>query len=152
MLFVLFPLLHILSLSLIFVILITMCLSVFFLEFILPGTPCTSWTWLIYFFSHVLKVFSYYHFKLFLRTFLSCFSFWDPYNVNVGVLNVVLEVSQAVFIISFHSFSILCSVAVTSTIPSSRSFICSSVSVILLLIPSGVLFISVYSLVLVGLW
>ena len=30
-------------------------------------------------------------------------SFWDPYNVNVGVFNVVPEVSETV-LISFHSF------------------------------------------------
>ena len=33
------------SLSLIFFNLITMCLSVFLLGFILPGTLCTCWTW-----------------------------------------------------------------------------------------------------------
>ena len=43
----------------------------------------------------------------------------------------------------FHSFSIFCSVAAISTILSSRSLIHSSASVILLLIPSRVLFISV---------
>jgi len=37
---------NILSLSLIFVSLITMCLDVFLFGFILPGTLCTSWTWL----------------------------------------------------------------------------------------------------------
>ena len=35
---------NILSLSLIFVILINMCLGVFLFGFILPGTPCASWT------------------------------------------------------------------------------------------------------------
>ena len=35
-----------LSLSLTFVSLITMCLGVFLLGFILPGTLCASWTWL----------------------------------------------------------------------------------------------------------
>ena len=39
----------ILSLSLIFVSLITMCLCVFLLRFILPGILCTSWTWLFLF-------------------------------------------------------------------------------------------------------
>ena len=34
-----------LSLSLLFVNLIAMCLGVFLLGFILPGTLCTSWTW-----------------------------------------------------------------------------------------------------------
>ena len=44
-----FPLVafSILSLSLIFVILITVSLSVFLLGFILPGTFYASWTWLI---------------------------------------------------------------------------------------------------------
>ena len=35
---------NILSLSLIFVSLINMCLGVFLFGFILPGTPCASWT------------------------------------------------------------------------------------------------------------
>ena len=38
--------LNILSLSLIFVSLITMCLPVYLLKFILPMTLCASWTWL----------------------------------------------------------------------------------------------------------
>ena len=44
-----FPLVafNILFLSLIFVSLITMYLVEFFLGFILPGTLCASWTWLI---------------------------------------------------------------------------------------------------------
>ena len=42
---VIFPLL-IFYLSLCIVSLITMCLCVFLLGFILPGTFCTSWTWL----------------------------------------------------------------------------------------------------------
>ena len=45
------------------------------------------------FLSHVREVFSYYLFEYFLRPFLSLFSFWNPYNVNVGVFNVVPEVS-----------------------------------------------------------
>ena len=32
-------------------------------------------------------------FKYFLRSFLSLFSFYNPYNVNVDVFNIVLEVS-----------------------------------------------------------
>ena len=40
---------YILSLSLIFIILITMCLGAFLLGFILPWTFCASWTWLTIF-------------------------------------------------------------------------------------------------------
>ena len=35
----------------------------------------------------------YYLFKYFLRSFLSLFFFWGPYNETVGVFNVVSEVS-----------------------------------------------------------
>ena len=85
-----------------------------------------------YLLSRVWEVFSSHLFKYFLRSFLSLFSFWDPYNGNVGAFNVVEEVSQAVFI-SFL-FSVFCSVAVISTILSSMSFMCSSASVFPLLI------------------
>ena len=49
MLFVIFPLLLLMFylLSLIFVSLITLCFDVFLLGFILPGTLCASWIWLI---------------------------------------------------------------------------------------------------------
>ena len=84
---------NILSLFLIFVSLITMCLSVFLLGFILPGTHCASWTWLTISFPILRQVFSYYLFNYFLMSFLSLFSFWDPCNANVGAFNVVPEVS-----------------------------------------------------------
>ena len=43
--------------------------------------------------SHVRGVFNYNFFKYFLESFLSLFSFWDPYYTNVGAFNVVPEVS-----------------------------------------------------------
>ena len=86
-----FPLFHILSLSLIFVILITMCLSVFFLGFILPGTLCASWTWLTISFP-MLGKFSAIILQIFYQVLSLSFSFWDPYIAN-GVFNVVPEVS-----------------------------------------------------------
>ena len=46
---------NILSLCLIFVSLITTCLGVFLLEFILPGTLCASWTWFTISFSMLGK-------------------------------------------------------------------------------------------------
>ena len=81
-----------LSLSLIFVSLVAVCLSVFLSEFILPGTLCFL-DLVDYFLFHVQGVLSYYLFKYFLRAVLSLFSFWDPYNENVGVFNVIPEVS-----------------------------------------------------------
>ena len=97
-----------------------------------------------YFLSHVREVFNYNLFKYFLGSFLSLFSFWDPYNANVVAFNVVPEVSQAVFIsFLFILFSLFSSVAVNSTILFYRSLICSSASVLLLLIPSSVFFISI---------
>ena len=62
--------------------------------------------------------------------------------MNVVVFNVVPEDSWGVFI-SFVSFSLFCSMAVNYTILSSRALIFSSASVILVLIPSSVFFISV---------
>ena len=92
-----------------------------------------------YFPSHVKEVLSYYLCKYFLRSFLSLF-FCDCYKVNVGIFNVVQEVSYSVFI-SFHSF--FCLGAVISTILSSRTFTYSSASVFLLLISSNLFFMSV---------
>ena len=56
-------------LPLIFIILITVCLGVFLLEIIPPGTLCVSWTWLTISFSILGEVFNYYLFKYFLRSF-----------------------------------------------------------------------------------
>ena len=80
------------SLSLIFVNMITMCLGMFLLGFILPG-PLRFLDLGGYFLSHVREIFDYNLFKYFLRSFLSLFSFWDPYKSNDGVFNVAPEVS-----------------------------------------------------------
>ena len=108
-----------------------MCLCVFLLGFILPGTLCFL-DFADYFLFHAREVFSYYLFRYFFRSFLSLFSFWDPYNVNVDAFNVIPGVSGCLHFFSF--------------------FFQYSASVILLLIPSSVFFISVCSLVLLGLW
>ena len=94
------------------------------------------------FLSHVRQVFHYNLFEYFLRPFLFLSFFWDPYNSNVGVFSIVPEVSENVFN-SFHSYFLFWSSGVISTILSSSSLISYSASVILLLIPSSVLFISV---------
>lgn len=78
---------NILSLSLVFIILITLCLNMF-----LCGWDFLCFQYLgNYFLPQVREVSSCYLFKYFLRPFL--FSFWDTYNVNISVLVVVLEVS-----------------------------------------------------------
>ena len=59
-----------------------------------------------YFLSHVRVVFDYNLFEHFLRPFLFFLFFWDPYNSNIGVFNVVTEVSETV-LISFHSFFLI---------------------------------------------
>ena len=81
-----------------------------------------------YFLPHSREVFNYYLLKYFLMVFLFVF-FWDAYDSNVGVFNIVPEVSEVVFI-SFNSFFL--SASFISTILSSTSLILSSASVILL--------------------
>ena len=70
---------------------------------------------------------------------------WDTYDLYIGALFVLLEVSYAV-LISLYSFSSFYSTPVISTVLSSCSLICSSASVTLLLVPSGIFFISTIAL------
>ena len=113
---------NILSLSLIFVSLIVMCLRVFLLELILPATLCASWTcW--FSLSHVREVFSYYFFMYFLRSFLSVFSYWESYNVNVCLMlsQRCLRLSSFLFILFFYIlwqwFPPFCSLGHLSVLP-----------------------------------
>ena len=55
------------------------------------------------FLPHFREVFIYYLLKDFLMIFLFVFFFWDSYDSNVGVFNIVPEVSE-VALISFNSF------------------------------------------------
>ena len=103
-----------------------------------------------YFLSHVWKIFSDSLSKYFLRSILS-----SPSGTLIMWMLVHLMLCQRslrLFLFLFILFSTFCSVTATYIILSSRSFICSSASGIPLLIPSSVLFISVCSLVLLGLW
>ena len=112
MLFVIFPLYVIcrfslaafnnFSLSLIFVNLITMCLGVFLLGFILYESLCTSWTWVAISFPMLGKYSTIMSSNIFSDPSFSLF-FWDPYSSNVGTFNIVPEVSETV-LNSFHSF------------------------------------------------
>ena len=80
-----------------------------------------------YFLPHFMEVFNYYLLKYFLMPFLFVFFFWDTYDLNVGMFNIVLEVSEVV--ISFFSFFL--SGSFISTILFSISLILSSASIIL---------------------
>ena len=88
-----------------------------------------------YFLPHFREVFNCYLLKYFLMVFLFVFFFWDSYDSNVGVFNIVPEVSEVV-LISFNSFFL--SALFISTILSSASLILSSALFILLLVPSRV--------------
>ena len=84
---------NICSLSLIFAILIIMCLGVF-LSWVNPVWDSPYLLHLdVCFLSQVRDVFSYYVFKYILSPFVSLFSFWDPYYANISALDVVPEVS-----------------------------------------------------------
>ena len=103
---------------------------------------CASWTWLIYFLSHVREVFSCYLLRYFIGSFLS-----SPSGTPRRQILLCLILSQRSLRLPsflFLLFSIFCSPAVISTILSSRSFIHSSASVFLLWIPCSVLFNSIY--------
>ena len=123
---------NIFSLNFIFVRLINMCLGVFLLGFTLYGT-LRFLDLGDYFLSHIREFFHYNLFEYFLRPFRFLFFFWDLYNSNIGVFSVVPEVSEIVFN-SFHSFCFILLLG---------SYFHHSASVILLLIPSSVVFISV---------
>ena len=112
------------SLCLVFVSLISICLGMFLLRFILYGTLCLL-DLIDYFLFHVGEIFNYNLFKNFLIPFLFLFFFWDPYYWNVGAFDVVLKVSETV-LSSFHSFCLFCSSEVISIILSSSSLIRSS--------------------------
>ena len=103
-----------------------MCLGMFLFGLFLNGT-LWALDWGDYSFSHVREVFEYNILKYFHIHFLFLFFSWDCYKSNVGVFNVVPEVSETVHI-PFHSFfSEFCSCSVTSTTLSSSTHIYISI-------------------------
>lgn len=132
-----FPLLLLLF-SLIFVILIAMCLGIFLCGSILNGILCFLDLG-DYFLAQLKEVFKYYLFIYFISPFLYVFSFCDPYNTNLSVL-MLSQISLKLSTIFFYPFS-FCSVAMISTTLSSSTLICYFVSFSLLWIPSSVFFI-----------
>jgi len=128
---------NICSLCLIFISLTNKHLAVFLLEFILYGVIWASWSWVAISSPMLWKFLTVISSNIFSYAFFFLFFFSDPYNLDVGSLSVVLEVSETV-VISFILFFLFYSASVISTIISSSSLICSSASVILLLFPSSV--------------
>ena len=127
---------NILSLCYVFVSLISMCLGMFLLGFILYRTLCASWTWLTISFSMLGKF----------SAIISSKNFSYPFFYSSVWMLVCLILSQRSLRLSsvlFILFTLFCSSEVISTTLSSSSLICSSVSDILLLIPSRVFLISI---------
>ena len=123
------------SLCLVFVSLISMCLGVFLLIFILYGTLCASWTWLTISFSMLGK------FSTIISSKIISYPFFFSSSSGTPIIQMVVHLilsqrsvrwSSVLFIL----FTLFCSSEVISTILSSSSLICSSASDILLLIPS----------------
>ena len=95
------------SLSLIFVNLISMCLSVFFLWFILPGTLSASWTWVAISFPMLGKFSTIISSNI----FLGPFSLSSPSGTPIMQIFLYLMLSQrSLRLLHFFSFFFLYSV------------------------------------------
>ena len=121
---------NILSLCLVFVSLISTCLGVFLLGFILYGTLCASWTWLTISFSMLGKFSTLISSKVFSYPFFFSSSSGTPI-IQMLVHLILSQRSLRLFIL----FTLFCSSEVIATILFSSSLIHSSASDILLLIP-----------------
>ena len=125
---------NILSLCLISISLISMCLGVFILRFILYGTLCASWAWLTISFSMLRKFSAAISSKIFSRPFFY-FSSFGTSIIQMLVHLILSQRSQRLSSVLFIVFILFCSSEVISIIFSSNSLILSSASGILLLIP-----------------
>ena len=96
----------ILSLWLVFVSLISMCLGIFLLRFILCGTLCASWIWLTISSFFLWKFLTIIASKIFSYPLFFSSSSGTPYNSTVGAIDIVPEVSETI-LSSFHSFYLI---------------------------------------------
>ena len=110
---------NILSLGLVFVSLISMCLGMFLLRFILYGTLCTSWTWLTISLPMLGKFSTIITSKIFSNPFFFPSSSGTP-KIQMLVCLILSQRSLRLSLLLFHVF---CSSAVISTILSSSSLI-----------------------------
>ena len=122
---------------LIFISLISICLTVFLLGFILYVILCASSTWVSVSFPRLWKFLTNL-FRYFLWPFLSLLLL-EPLWCECFMFNVVPEDFQTL-LSSFYSFFFF-SVLVISATQSSTSLIHYSASIILILIPSSIFFI-----------
>src|SRR5574341_1022557 len=136
---------NICSVCFIFVNLITMCLGVFHLGFILFGTLWVSWTWVIISFTILGK------FSTIISSSIFSWSFFLSSSSGTLMIRMLwclilswmsLRLSSFLLI----RFSFFLSDSFISTILSSTSLILSSASVILLFVASRVFFISFIAL------
>ena len=133
---------NILSLCLVFVSLISMCLGMFLLGFILYGTLWASWTWLTISFSMLGKFSTIISSKIFSYPFF--FSSFSGTPIIQMLVHLILpQRSLRLSSVLFILFTLFCSSEVISIILSSSPLIRYSASDILLLIPSDVFLISV---------
>ena len=142
MLLVAFPLLLLIFFVFNLISLISMCLDVFLLGFILYGTFCASWTWLTISFPKLGKFSSIIFSKIFLHPFFFSSSSGTPI-IQMLVPLILSQRSLRLPSVLFILVSLFCSSEVIFTILSSSSLIRSSASDSLLWIPSGVFLISV---------
>ena len=154
MFFVIFPLLlfNILSISLIFLSLIIMCWCI--PPWVYPAGNSLCFLDLV---DHSLSLLGTFSVIISSHIFMGSFSLSPPPSGTcIMQMLVCLMLSQRSLRLSFFfffSFFFLYSVLWSDfNLLSSMSHICSSASVILLSIPSSVLFFSVCCLVLLGLW
>ena len=101
---------NILSLCLVFV---RWCVSWCVSPWVYPvWNSLCLWDLIDYFVFHVGEIFNYNLFKNFLIPFHFLFFFWDPYNSNVGVFDIVPDISETTlnslysfyFILLFRSY------------------------------------------------
>ena len=136
---------NICSLCLIFVNLINMCLRAFHLGFILFWTLWVSWIWVATSFPILGKFSTIISSSIFSWPFFLSSSSGTPMIQILGCLTLSqrsLRLSSLVLIL----FSFFLFASFVSTILSSTSLILSAASVILLLVPSSVFFISFIAL------
>jgi len=98
---------NILSLCLVFVSLISMCLGVFLLGFILYGTVCASWTWLTIYFSMLGKFSNIISSKFFSYSLFFSSSSGNP--IIRMLVHLILSQRSLSLILSFSLCTLFCS-------------------------------------------